>query len=329
MTERVREQVLGFLLGVLDDSEMDQVRARLQTDPVYQRALVRVRLELGRVDVSPVEFDPPPGLAQRTCDFVFAQARRAGVGIRRSMTPLSAAASWSGSIHWLDVAVASAVVILGVLVTLPAIHSLRFQARLAACQDNLRQLGLALTDYSQRNGDRFPRVPAAGKLAAAGIYAPVLAHDGFLTEPQRVLCPESLTDNTKEFRIPTLEELRAASETTGAHLRQQMGGSYGYCVGHLDRGMLVPTKNTYRPYFAIMADAPDNSLPGHQSPNHGGRGQNVLFEDGHVEFATSSLARSGDDIFANDDHLVSAGIHRDDSVIAPSGTAPIIFTNYR
>jgi hypothetical protein len=309
------------------------VQSRLRSDPVYQRALVRLRRELGRTEISETAlsamgFAPPPGLARRTCDFVFAQARRAGRGVRRSMSPLSAS-GWGGSVRWIDVTVAAAALILGVLVTLPAIHSARFHARLAACQDNLRQLGLALTDYSERHGDYFPRVPATGKLAAAGIYAPVLAHDGFLTDPQRVLCPEALSEDARDFRIPTLEELRAASETAGAHLRQEMGGNYGYCLGHLEHGALVPTKNLGRPAFAVMADAPSDVLPGHQSINHGGRGQNVLFEDGHVEFATMTQSRGGDDIFANDDHLVSAGIHREDSVIAPSGTAPIIFTSYR
>ena len=32
-----------------------------------------------------------------------------------------------------------------------------------------------------------------------------------------------------------------------------------------------------------------------------------------------------DDIFANDDDLVAAGVHRDDSVIASSGVMPIIY----
>jgi hypothetical protein len=79
-----------------------------------------------------------------------------------------------------------------------------------------------------------------------------------------------------------------------------------------------------------MADAPSLSLPNRQTQHHGGRGQNVLFEDGHVAFLTSSQpCDSADDIFANDHHLVAAGDHQNDSVIAPSGTAPMIYVNYR
>ena len=51
------------------------------------------------------------------------------------------------------------------------------------------------------------------------------------------------------------------------------------------------------------------SAPTPQSANHGGSGQNALFEDGHVEFLrTSRPAGRVDDIFANDDNLVAAGV---------------------
>ncbi len=105
-----------------------------------------------------------------------------------------------------------------------------------------------------------------------------------------------------------------------------MGGSYGYCIGYLDQGVYQPTKNLGRAGFALMADAPREERPDRQSANHGGRGQNVLFEDGHVQFLASSRpAGMTDDIFANDDDLVAAGVHRDDSVIASSGVMPIIY----
>ena len=102
-----------------------------------------------------------------------------------------------------------------------------------------------------------------------------------------------------------------------------MGGSYGYCIGYMDNGVLHATKNLGRENFAIMADAPREERPDRQSADHGGRGQNVLFEDGHVGFLTSSRPSGwSDDIFANDRNQVAAGVHRDDSVIVSSGVAP-------
>ena len=67
-----------------------------------------------------------------------------------------------------------------------------------------------------------------------------------------------------------------------------------------------------------------------QSANHGGRGQNVLFESGRVGFVTSprSTARS-DHFFLNDDGQVAAGTHAEDSVIGSSHTGPLPTSNPR
>ena len=101
-----------------------------------------------------------------------------------------------------------------------------------------------------------------------------------------------------------------------------MGGSYGYCLGYVDHGKVRPTRNLNRDYFAILADAPSDR-PDHQSNNHGGVGQNVLFEDQHVEFCNTTRPGDGrDDIYTNDNHEVAPGLHRDDAVLAASGTPP-------
>jgi hypothetical protein len=330
MSDRARENVLGYLLGALDDSEMEEVAVRLEVDPVYQRQLLEVRRRLAPLQAlenEAAECQPPKGLARRTCDFVFAYVPRPQPAAQRISPCAAAPCRASSRVRWIDALVAAVVFILASAVIWPAVHDSRFQARLTTCQDNLRELGMALTSYSRAHDGRFPAVPAEGRLAAAGVYAPMLVSEGYLSEPRRVLCPESPQASGRDLQIPTVEELQGVGENEAAQLRGQMGGSYGYCIGHLEHGVLLPTKNLGRNYFALMADAPSDALPNHQSLNHGGRGQNVLFEDGHVAFATTSQPAGSDDIFSNDDHLVAAGIHRDDSVIAGSGTAPIVYVN--
>ena len=107
-----------------------------------------------------------------------------------------------------------------------------------------------------------------------------------------------------------------------------MGGSYGYNLGYVRNGKYQATKNLYRDNFAIMSDSPNPNAPNLQSSNHGGRGQNVLFENGSVQFLTSTKALgSNDDIFTNDDGHVAAGLNPNDSVIGSSSAAPITFVN--
>ena len=43
MTDPVQEQLLGYLLGALDDAEMEQVRARLESEEAYQTAWAILR----------------------------------------------------------------------------------------------------------------------------------------------------------------------------------------------------------------------------------------------------------------------------------------------
>jgi hypothetical protein len=207
------------------------------------------------------------------------------------------------------------------LLILPAVNGVRFQSRLTACKDNLHQVGQSLAEYSHRNSEIYPVVPAEGNLAAAGIYAPILVQSGFLIESQRVICPDSQQAQQQGFRVPAIDEVRAAAGQELARFRQNMGGSYGYCLGYFENGVYQPTRNLNREYFAIMGDAPSQDRPDRQSSNHGGLGQNMLFDDNHVAFC--SMTRMGnDDFFANDNGQVEPGCQPNDAVVAPSDTGP-------
>ncbi len=327
MIDVVREQVLGYLLGALDDAEMEQVRTRLESEEAYRLEWIALRGKVDQLEASRIECDVPPGLARRTCEFVFSRVKPSPRRWpRQAISPQSTPPCRTSRVRLLDIAVAASVFVVAGLLTLPAIQSNRFHSRLTACSDNFRELGTMLAAYSRTHYDRFPAVPAEGKLAAAGIYAPLLVQGGLLDERRRVVCPGSPLASQADFRIPTVEELRKADAKTADRLRQQMGGSYGYCIGYVEHGVFEPTRNLGRAGFALMADAPREDRPDRQSDNHDGRGQNVLFEDGHVRFLTTSRpCDMTDDIFANDDNQVAAGVHRDDSVIASSGVVPIIY----
>jgi hypothetical protein len=221
------------------------------------------------------------------------------------------------------VTVGASVCILAFLLILPAVQSSRFLGQLEACQDNLRQVGYALENYSQRHAGYFPSIPAHGRRAAAGIYAPTLLRSGLLTETRAVLCPAAIRADQAEFAIPSLDELESASEERVSLLQCSMGGSYGYSLGYVHNGQYRDTQNLHRSTFALAADAPTGGLQ-HQSRNHAGRGQNVLFEDGRVQFLrTSQLIEGGDDIFVNDRREVAAGLHVHDAVIGPSEARPL------
>jgi hypothetical protein len=254
-------------------------------------------------------------LAERTCAYVRQQSEAVALHTQRV-----AGGNW----RLLDMAVAAGVLIAGSLLLFPMISQSRINAQLAGCQDNLRQIGAALGHYANLNGGFFPFVPPQGKLAAAGIYGPLLVEGGFL-DSQNLLCPATTRPDQFPKVWPARADLLASSGDRLSRLQRAMGGSYGYTWGYEKDGEYHGTKNRGRPTFALLADAPNLHLTEIQSANHGRRGQNVLFEDGHVQLLTSCRA-SGclDDIFRNDLGEVGAGQHANDAVIASSGSRPVL-----
>ena len=73
----------------------------------------------------------------------------------------------------------------------PAIHSSRYGARVAACQDDLRQFGLALTDHSRRQDQALSQCADHGQLTRAGMFAAELLEDAYLTTTHRTVCPDA------------------------------------------------------------------------------------------------------------------------------------------
>jgi anti-sigma-K factor RskA len=344
MNDRVREQLLGYLLGALDVAEQEAVEQQLKHDRVLRRQLGELHKALRPLRAGRIEFAPPPGLAERTCEEIFSPAASSPpASLSHEALPAKAAArplptprvgrahetataivGRSGGWSWLDLAVAASILVAGLLLIFPALENSRFQAQITACQENLRQVGVALVQYSQHHNGYFPPVPAQGHLAAAGVYAPTLFDSGYLTEPQLVVCPGAPAADKKRITIPTLQQLQTLEPKEKlVQVQSTMGGNYGYSLGHMVQGRYEPTRNQSRPNFALMADAPDYSQPDFQSINHGGRGQNVLFEDGRIAFLpTAKPNAQADNVFLNDTGRVAAGTHENDSVVSASGATP-------
>jgi hypothetical protein len=312
----MRDQLIGYLLDALEPAEHEMVEAQLRLDPHLKHELAVLARCLGPLAADRGYFEPPCGLAHRTCEFVAQQAQTtlppAG-GYQRSRWRLS------------DLVVAAGIFFAAVTLFFPAVNQSRFAARLAGCQNNLRQIGLALTSYSEAHNGYFPTVASDGRLGVAGAYASQLIDHGFLDDSQAVVCPaSSLAERTGGFRVPTLEQLRQAHGQELARLQKLIGGSYGYNLGYVSNGRYQSTKNLRRPTFALMADAP-TSEPPYVSLNHGGCGQNVLFEDQHVQYLTTCNAQGCEDnIYLNDRGEMAPGVHVHDAVIGPSQARPLV-----
>jgi len=390
MSSYQQEQLFGYILDALDDNERESLERRLIREPDLREELAAARRKLMPLSEAVVDFEPPPGLAERTCRFVSQERgprlaalpplaprfqpedfgepiptvggdfESDGQGLlqpgkslhhigllpvpssvddsfdrrrSRTMSEERSSGDWISRFRLVDVATTAAIVMLAAMLIFPAVSESRFDARVLACGDKLRDLGVAMTQYSRGNDGYFPRVASEGKLATAGIYASRLSEAGLIHDASQLTCPgTSQPIRHAVNRIPTTAQLQAMPEDQLADARSEMGDIFGYTIGHMEDGQYRDTKDLGRAHFALMSDSPtglsttDTSTAeisgdvssdlGIGSSNHGGRGQNVLFEDGRVDFlSTASATGHSDHFFTNDAGLINAGLHRDDSVI--------------
>ena len=321
----MREQLLGYLMGALDEVEHSQVEELVKKNRQCQRELELLHESLEPLRAGEGECLPPAGLAARTCRMV-AQHREPEAARPKKVAvvePLGASSQWS----FADMAVAAGIFLAAGMLLLPAIQQSRVIAQRTACQNNLREIGQALQKYSETRAGLFPEIPTSGNQAVAGIFSVRLLEGNFLDSPDRLLCASAQNgqERNEPFQLPTSAEIDAAEGQRLVRLQRMLGGNYGYSLGYRQGGNYQAPRNRGRTNYALVADSPDDSLNGFRSNNHGGCGQNVLYEDGRVDYlkgcATGDCA---DHIFLNDENIMAAGLHPDDAVIGHSWSRPLL-----
>ena len=359
----MHEDLLGYLLGALEPHEMRRVEEWLREDPSAREELARIERSLKPLDEGFEAVDPPPrDLISRTLDQLPPLPAAEGSASKLNadgphesvvghagadesdavplipMQQTTEAAKRPG-FSWLDLAsgCVAAAVLLGLL--LPSLAQGRLEARKTACQDQLRQFGVALPTYANRSHqDRLPAVAAEGPEAFAGIYAIRLWDAGLLGEASIRWCPSldlSLERSLEPTRMVSVDELHRASVDKLREIQRFVGGHYAYTLGVIDKqDHFTPPRFESRSSFAVMSDAPlhgmtDGKIRSEQI-GHSGEGINVLFEDGRVQFLRlDALDSMRDHPLVNHHRRVEAGVNVDDASLAPSWSPPFIDVQQR
>ena len=325
VNDRTRELLLGYLLDALEENERQEVERQLESNPDLRDELDSIAATLEPLADTYTEHEPPHGLATRTCAIIVDQlAAPASAALPPAMAgEILPRSRWSLA----DAVVLAGICLSAAMLFFPAIAQSRYAARLAACQNNLRELGIALVDYSEKAGrGYFPKVPADGNQSFAGIYGPELRDRGYLADARFVLCPSStVAAQCPDFEMPTLLEIDRAIGTELVMLHRRAGGSYAYSLGVVVAGQYRAARNEGRTHFVLMADSPSLRLAGYRSSNHGGRGQNFLYEDGHVRYVVECWSDTSlDNPFENRLGWPEAGIDANDAVIGPTYASPFV-----
>jgi len=344
----MRDELVGYLLGALDEEQRARVETSLRADVRLREDMERMGRGLhvltGAGDTPWV--DPPDGLVERTCDFVFGQGgaraaspgseaagsaptpsseQRHGVpaGMELTCEPASGRTSWSV----VDAFVVAGVCLTAALLFAPALITSRITAQRQLCASRLRELGQAFEIYSDQHQGNLPIVAASGSQAFAGVYAPILRDRGLLPDSQYLLCPEAVHSQQlpSELAMPTLSQIDQAAPNDWRLYSNTAGGNFAYALPYLnERGEHTTRKNLRRSNIAILGDVvhlPASGASAAREGRHGGQGANVLFQDGTVRYQ-HRLRVGADNLYQSDRGLVEVGQSVDDQVLAPSAVRP-------
>jgi prepilin-type processing-associated H-X9-DG protein len=319
----MEENLVGYLLKSLDDETHQQVEASLKTSPELRARLSLLERALAPLAADAEPPEPRPGLVLSTL------ARIAEQQCRKlpDAPPPSRYQSMPAGRHWMrrpDMLVAACLlIVLGGLGTSALMHLWRDYHTRVECQNNLRLIGDGLREYGDHHDGDFPRVEEKGPRAVAGIFVPVLCDNGMLSPDVTLKCPAQGRSVPQCRSVRELEELyeKQSFDEFRAEARKLVVG-YAYSLGYCDEAGHHGLRSDSGDSLPIVADRLED-LRQRSSANHGGRGQNVLYLDGHVEWRTNRNAGINlDDIFVNWENQVYAGRALQDTVLGPSDATP-------
>ncbi|MCY2952370.1 MAG: type II secretion system protein [Planctomycetota bacterium] len=249
-----------------------------------------------------------------------------------------------------ELLVVIAIIALLVAILLPVLAAARERANRIKCAANLHQLGIALYIYANDNKGIYPR----------GVYVPgkpprAFASNEFRSSENSItvaLCRLVLSRLVPReiFLCPSVAPLPSTYTTTTPVEQWEDFGWERPRRNTLNYSYATPYPGTngkqteYRPYparlpadFAVVADRND-PLPPHglanpakdkvvpqwmqdrNSPNHARKGQNVLYNDGRVVWASTPFCGYNEDNIYTADPNGEGNVfpnHRADSLLLP------------
>ncbi len=169
------------------------------------------------------------------------------------------------------------IAIIGILagILLPVLSRARESARRTQCMSNVKQIGMGLIMYANENNEMFP---ASTVTATPAMESLNLLFDTYVSDNRVFNCPSDTTVNAASNSPMTPSTAGGGQRFTATQC------SYGYDRTHSQANDAD---------VALVADRPPATPLANPSPssaNHNGRGQNVVYVDGHVEFVNSPLA---------------------------------------
>jgi hypothetical protein len=287
----MEENLVGYLLKALDADEQRDVERHLREHPEAEKRLEELRRDLDLLSHDAGDDEPPARM------WVNALARVA----EHKCRPLPPApvvvtdAAPPGRSGWwrrADVLVAALLLLVIGALGVAWVARFRMDSQVVACQNNLRQFYQALADYADGHNGNFPHADSQPPRNFAGAFVPALNEAHAMPPGLSVSCPGDPRPPS-DLTFADLDRISKERPEDFPRTIRGLAGCYAYSLGYRDPngGGLSGLNRSMDGHLPLMADAPwcvgGNNVMDGNSTNHGGKGQNVLCLDGHVEFRTN------------------------------------------
>lgn len=334
----MEELLIGYALKALPPDEMAEAERLLAADPAAAANLAKLRGFLTVLSAD-AERDVPSGLAVGALAAVAAhivdnklpleahcsvEPARCASGsdfhpvlgecgpIDASFeelppVPASLASSVRGAYpvrRWFEIGIVAAIAFVSLGLVVTGMMKIRHESQVAACKQNMLNLYRGLSGYADTHYDQFPKVgtPAAPN---AGAFVSELKVACQLLPDTTVICPAESPVDCDLTRV-------AYAYTLGY---REPGGE----LRGLDRLEAKGWSNAQTPLLADLPTPGASPADGPTSPH--GKGQNILFADGHVRYSCFATVND-DDIYRNQVGRVRAGLHRLDASLGRATDVP-------
>jgi len=221
------------------------------------------------------------------------------------------------------------IIALLISILLPALNAAKERANRVKCASNLKQIGMGLMLYANDNKGAYPRVRYNPATAAMKYFTKPATLDPFSNagpdtndvtaalfllvrnadlNPEVFTCPSSNQDKddlggklpTDRSNFTNVEKL-SYGITCPYPSTAAVGMGYKWNSSQVADFATAADRNELTKRANLPANATSAQVKENNSRNHEGEGQNVMFNDGHVEWCTSPL------VGAQQDHIYIAG----------------------
>ncbi len=199
----------------------------------------------------------------------------------------------------IELLVVIAIIAILAALLLPVLSAAKQRAWTAQCQSNLHQIGLGMKMFADENGELYPE--SGGKISW-NATDPQTQKNGWM---QQIF---SFTQNTNIYHCPGNAQLPAANQSAfnyfnGVRAAYIVAGGFApvnsvaiaFPGAYVLSGDTIDNDQYFAPedsdkddYSQNCVGGDDNGTPAVEWQAHA-KGQNLLFEDGHIKFYTGYL----------------------------------------